>query len=147
VKNYRPGWAPYAVVTLVLALSAIAGILYWESQNIYCGAGCPASTTNKESLNLGSFRVNSPTNVTVVITNVGTANSGFSEYIVKDPSGDTYTNSTLSWPTLAPGATVTVNILLAGQLSGQPFQFQSGKIYSVSVISVRNNQYTSTFTA
>jgi hypothetical protein len=144
VKSYRPSWAQFAIVGIVLA-SAV-GVGYWESQQTLLVPG-PVNPTNMENLTLGSFRVNSPTNVTVVISNIGTANSAVSEYIVRDPSGNSYTNSTPSWPTLAPGATVTVNILLAGQLSGQPFQFQSGKIYSVSVISVRNNQYTSNFTA
>jgi len=144
VKNYQPGWAPFAIVGLVLALAA--GVIYWESQQTLIGPG-PASNASKEGLTLGSFRVNSPTDVTVVLSNVGTANSAFCGYIVRDPSGHTYTNSTMSWPTLAPGATVPVNALLSGELADQPFQFQSGKSYSLSVITERDNRYTSTLTA
>jgi len=144
VKTYRLVWASIAIVTFVLALAV--GIVYLEPQpTLVCL--CPASLTNKENITISSFRVNSPTNVTVVLSNVGNVTSGLYEYIVKDTTGDNYFNSTLAWPTLAPGAVATVNILLSGKLTGQPFQFQSGQTYSVAVITGRNNQFTNTFTA
>ncbi|HZY48002.1 MAG TPA: hypothetical protein VFE96_09425 [Candidatus Bathyarchaeia archaeon] len=83
----------------------------------------------------------------MTITNTGTVSVGLAEYIIKDSRGDTYINQTSSGPNLAPGYSATVRILLTGQLSGQPFQFQTGQTYSLQLVTKRNNPFPYTFTA
>ena len=135
------------VVIIVLTLGLV---LYWveTSNTLAClSTGCgPSPPPPVERIAFDSIHVNSPTNVTLTLSNAGTPTSALVEYFVKDSYGNMYSNTTWAGPTLSAGATVSVNILVSGKLSGQPFQIQSGHTYSIIVVTSRNNQFTYTFT-
>lgn len=106
---------------------------------------CP-SPQNREKIVFNSFHVNSPSNVTLTVRNEGNLTVDLADYYVKDNSGDQYANAPWSGPTISPGVTASVNILLMGQLSGQPFQFQTGHTYTIVVVTARNTAFPYTFT-
>lgn len=149
MKNYQFSWKLFSiliVVTVVLTL----GLVWYATpqQTLVCLSwNCGPSIYSKESIALDSIHVNSPTNVTVTLSNDATLTWALVEYSVKDSNGNMYSNSTWSGPTVSPGACSSVNVLLTGKLSGQPFQIQSGHTYSVSLVTARNNQFTYSFTA
>ena len=149
MKNYQFSRKLFSTLVVVIVVLTLGLVWYAASQQtVAClSLSCGPSTYSKESIALDSIHVNSPTNVTVALNNDGSWTWGLIEYSVKDSYGNMYSNSTWSGPTLSPGASTSVNILLTGKLSGQPFQLQSGHTYSVSLVTARNNQFTYSFTA
>ncbi len=149
MKNYQFSWKLFSILTVVIIVYTLGLVLYAESQQTLaclmtdCG---PSASGSRESIAFDSLHVKSPTNVTVTLRNAGSPTSALVEYFVKNSYGNTYSNTTWAGPTLFPGATASVNILLSGKLSGQPFQIQSGHTYSVIVVTARNNPFSYWFT-
>jgi hypothetical protein len=71
----------------------------------------------RESLGFESYTINSGTNVTLYVRNIGTVSVQFTSYTVKDPSGDQYTLNSWNGPTISPTATVPINILIGSSCS------------------------------
>lgn len=146
MKNPQISWKLLLIAIVVIVLG-FAGVLYWESQTpLGCGGSCPPTYT-PEKIAFNSVRVNSPTNLTLTLSNPGTIIWGLVAYYVKDSYGNQYSNTTWVGPTVSPGASAPVNILVAGKLTGQPFQIQSGQTYEITVLTARNNAFPYTFTA
>ena len=142
MKNYQFSLKLFTILLVVIVVFVLG--LYWESQQpgLAClESSCGATPYGKEKISFSSADLNSPNNVTVTVSNTGSETLALAEYFVKDSSGNTYSNTTWAGPTLSPGASASVNILLTGQPMGQPFQFQSGHTYSVIVVTTRNNQF------
>jgi hypothetical protein len=148
VKNYEFSFKLFTIISVVIAVLVLG--LYWESQQSVLGCFGVQCGVNpyyaKEKISFSSVLVDSPSNVTVTVSNTGSETSALAEYFVKDSSGNTYSNTTWAGPTVNPGASASVNILLTGQPMGQPFQFQSGHTYTLAVVTARNNQFSVTFT-
>ncbi|HEV2120914.1 MAG TPA: hypothetical protein VGS11_12530 [Candidatus Bathyarchaeia archaeon] len=145
MKNYLFSWRLFIIVVVVIAVAVFT--VYSESQQTVACLACPVSYTGKEQIGLNSVRVNSATSIILSVTNIGSLNIGLASYYLKDSKGDMYWNQTWLGPTLSPGGSVTVNLSLTGNLTGQPFQFQSGQAYTVELVTARNNPFTYTFTA
>jgi len=146
VKNYQFSWKLFSILMVVIVVLALGLFLYAESQQTLACLCGPSPSQGTENIAFNSFHVNSPTNVTLTVSNVGTVNFALIEYSIKDSYGNTYSNTTWAGPTLSPGGSASVNILISGTLSGQPFQIQSGHTYSVIIVTARNNPFTYTFT-
>jgi len=104
-----------------------------------CGGGglvtpCPG----REALSMDSYKLNSPTNVTLNMWNTGTAQFSLVAYYVKDSPGDLFGNSYWSGPSMAPNAHVPGNIVI----DGKAFTFQTANDYTITVVTSRNQQFT-----
>jgi len=99
----------------------------------------------REVLSFETFTVNSGTNVTLYIRNMGTVSVSFTSYSVVDPyTGDKYFLNNWSVPTIAPTAMVPVNILIGSScpgcvLTGNPFTFTTYD--HVTIVTTRDTQF------
>ena len=130
-----------AIVAGVMASGALV-VLAWNAILHPCGPGFEAH----EGLVPVSSKVNSPTNMTLEIQNVGTLETTLVSYTVKDVSGDSYSQSFNPQPVLCGNVEYTATIILAGQVTGQPFTFQHGNSYAI-LIDTAHSQFTFTITA
>ena len=58
-------------------------------------------------------------------------------YYVKDSSGDQYANGNGFGPSIAPGAAISINILI----DGRAFTFQTGMSYTVTIVDSTYDQF------
>jgi hypothetical protein len=123
-------------VNLLISLSVVSatfvGLTLYTPPPIW-GPNPPVSP--KEALNMMSYTVNSPTNVTLKIINAGPSTVYLVAYFVKNPNGQWYNNTQWLGPTFSPNAIATVNF----PIDGNTFTFQSGYSYTVFVVTSRNN--------
>ncbi len=89
-------------------------------------------------LNMESFRVNSSTNVTLNIRNIGRRTATLVSYYVKDQPGNTFASLSWTGPTLESGELASVNLLI----DGQAFTFQPGSTYKIEILTSENNYFT-----
>ena len=140
-------------ILLVVAICGLVlgGAVYWAatgSPSPICGGcynynalGCPViPCPNREGLNMDSFQVDSPTNLTLNIRNTGSAAIILVAYTVKDMGGFQYSKTSWTGPTLNPNQVVATNFVI----DGSTFTFQSHSSYYVTVTSTRNNLFTFT---
>jgi len=88
---------------------------------------CPFQT-----LTMSSYQINNPTNVTLNLMNAGNVAVALIAYYVKDSSGNQYANGNWSGPSIAPGAAISINILI----DGTAFAFHAGMYYTVEIVTV-----------
>lgn len=128
-----------AAVYAMFSSGIVANILNLSNQ----------STTNnpnaKESLSFNSYTIDSGTNTTVSLQNIGTVAVGFTTYILEDNRSDVYTFHYTSQPVVNPGASIQLNILIGSScggcvLSGNPFTYTTWD--RVILVTARNNQFT-----
>ena len=94
----------------------------------------------KETLSIQSYRINTPTNLTLNIFNPGASPKALIAYYVKDSTGAQYANSNWPAPTIPPAIAISVNILI----DGRAFTFQTGMSYIVTIIDSTYDQFTFT---
>ncbi len=141
------------LLVVIVVGGVLGGWLMWETvgPSPLCGGcyrynapGCIVTPCpGQESLNVETSQVNSPTNVTLNIRNVGSVSTTFNSYIVKDSDGNQYTKSNWSGPTLNPNSLLAINIVI----DGSAFTFQSKSSYTVTLVTLRNNLFSFTITA
>ncbi len=130
-------------ILLVAAISGIvigASVLLITQQHSRCADACPPMG---EALALSEIRVNSPTNITIWLQDVGTLQVVLVSYYVNDSSGHQYTNNGWQGPKLAPGSSTIPNLLI----DGTTFTFQQGNRYAMQVVSSNNLRWTGYFIA
>ncbi len=103
--------------------------------------------TGYESLNVELLYVNSPTNMTLYIRNLGSVTTTLVSYYVTDTSGDKYTLTNWNGPTINPNALGVATILIGAScsgcvLSGSAFTFTPGNSYGITVVTRYSNQFT-----
>jgi len=139
-----------ATLTLGNPHVIVASIIPWSPGTI-------SPITGKEGLLLENYVVNSPTNVTLDIRNIGTESVTFVSYYVNDSIGDRYFRNNWSTGPNPPPVQIYVNALgqvniLIGtsgtgtcgsscSLSGSPFTFQTNYPYRIVLITARNTQF------
>jgi len=145
----------WAILLIVLAGTAVEAVFVLGVKGFIptCGcqnhngqpySWCPVSPCPaQEALSIDSYQVNSPTNVTLTVRNAGAVSLTIIAYYVKDASsGQVFAQSNWSGPAVVPGGTANAKIII----DGQAFTFQSGRSYSVELVTSRNNEYFFTIT-
>lgn len=105
-----------------------------------------------EALTLTTYKFNGNTNVTLSLGNIGTSSVTLQSYSVMDTSGNTWTLTNWTGPTISPGTTVPANILIGTSCNNCIYTgivglftgFTPGHSYIVTVTTARNNQFTFT---
>jgi uncharacterized membrane protein len=105
----------------------------------------------REGLLLRSVVFSSGTNVSLFIQNIGNVNVSLIGYYVKDSSGNQYSLTNWSGPTINPNNTALVMILIGSScpsctLVGSAFTFTPGFSYTIVLVTGRNNQFSFTVT-
>ena len=148
-------------VAILGEVAAVEAFIYWQQQTSLgcfdvcgCGACQPAG---REALNMDLFQVNSSTNVSLNLRNVGSISLSLQVYLVKDSAGDQWQsdqwqNVSTPGPTLSPNSVATT-VITIGQscnscsytgATGAFSQFTSTKYYTVEVVTARNDPFTFT---
>ncbi len=131
----------WGVVVALIAGATIAGAaVWWMSLSPVCPEACPLTG---ERLALGGYHVNSPTNVTVGMVNVGTVEISLISYSINDSSNHQFVSTNWSGLTIARGATVTTGLLI----DGASFTFQTANGYVITLISSDNVKWSNNFIA
>jgi len=94
-------------------------------------------------LNIETSQVNSPTNLTLSVRNVGSVGTTLISYVVKDSLGNQYAKMNWTTPFMSPNQLAAINIII----DGSAFTFQSKNTYNIALTTTRNNIYTFTITA
>src|SRR5262245_62024006 len=109
-ESSKPRFSPneqavlIALFTILALFTAILGLMVYSANTVCVGPQpCPAL----EGLSVLSTSVNSPTNATLQIINVGQRSAVMIAYYVKDASGTTYANTNWAGPTLQPNEIVS----------------------------------------
>jgi len=63
-------------------------------------------------LNIEASQVNSPTNLTLNVRNVGSVGTSFTSYVVKDSLGNQYAKMTWTTPFMTPNQLAAINIVI-----------------------------------
>jgi hypothetical protein len=145
---------PSNILLVVIVVGGVlGGLLMWETigPSPLCGGcyrynapGCFVTPCpGQESLNIETSQVNSPTNVTLNIRNVGSVWMTLDAYNVKDSAGNQYARTNWSGPSFSPNSLAVVNIII----DGNAFTFQSKSTYNIALTTSRNNIFTFTMTA
>ena len=110
-----------------------------SSGPLTCGGPCPGS----EALNMETYQVNTPTNLTMNIRDTGSAAISLVAYYVENSNQRQYSTIAWSGPTIVPNALIPINIIIDGNAS----TFQSGNSYTIVIMTSTTNQFTFTTTA
>jgi hypothetical protein len=137
---------PTIVLLSVLSIFVILfGLILYESPTGpgLCGSFGATPCPGREDLNIITAAVNSPTNMTVQITNTESVAISLTSYNVRNPYGQSYAKNNWSGPIAPPSGVVTTNLLI----DGNAFTFHSDTYYTITLITSRNNQFTFTIKA
>lgn len=143
----RPRARTVLIAVIVCGLG-LGGLLYWETTgftNPVCGGcyrynapGCFVTPCpGRELLGVETSQVNSPTNVTLNIRNIGEVGISLKAYTVQYYSSQ-YTKTNWTSPLVNPNQLYTIDIVI----DGSAFTFRSGNTYTIIMTSTRNNQFT-----
>jgi hypothetical protein len=113
----------------------------------------PAPTCT-ESLSYDSYSfgaAGSTNNITMYLRNFGACTISMRAYYVKDTSGNQYSLTSWSGPTIVPNNVVATTFYIGSScpsctLTGTAFSFQSGNSYTITVATSRGNQFQFTVT-
>jgi FlaG/FlaF family flagellin (archaellin) len=137
---------------LMVVIVVVAAVMVYAWATGLLGTLLVTPQTGKESLIADTTPTfTSGTNVTVNIRNAGSAATTLQTYYVKDNSGDQYSKTTWSGPTIAANGVIATNFPIGAScsgcsLTGSAFTFVSGNSYTITVVTSRNNQFTFTAT-
>jgi len=141
-----------SLAVVLVGVAAFGTILAFSEQPTACPCNsvsspdpsypCIHNPCPKETLTVQSYRINTPTNLTLSILNAGASPKALIAYYVKDSTAAQYANSNWSGPTLPPAIAVSVNILI----DGRAFTFQTGMSYAVTIVESNYDQFTFTLT-
>jgi hypothetical protein len=144
-RLWRPWFLP--IVLVLVALSFVASVALasqWLEANARSSlVVCPGACGQNEALNIEGVKVNTSTNVTLNVRNVGSLALSLVAYYVKDSQGNQYSNTNWLVPAFAQGTLVTINLLIDGKV----FTFHSGNSYTIELVTSRNNIFTVPLTA
>jgi hypothetical protein len=149
------------LLVLIAIILVGGGFLFWYSSfSGFCACPLIVNHGSNEAVLMESATFLSNTNVTLDIRNVGGLAVSFQTYSVKDTSGDLWQLSNWSPPgqPLAPNNLLAVNIAIGSStggcgngchytgIAGAFTGFQSGKSYTITLTTSRNNSFPFTVT-
>jgi hypothetical protein len=130
-----------ALVIVAIGVGTLIGSLI-----LFGEIGGPPSCipcTGREILVMQSYKVNSPTNVTLTLMNIGQVTIfQFAGYNVSESDGVHFADMNWTGPVMQPNQVVSINILI----DGRAFTFQGGTTYMITTVTARQNQFTFTIT-
>jgi len=94
-------------------------------------------------LNVETSEVNSPTNLTLSVRNVGSVGITLTSYVVKDSLGSQYAKMNWTTPLMNPNQLAAINVII----DGSAFTFQPKNTYNIALTTALNNIFTFTLTA
>ncbi len=130
------------IVVSIVCMVLFEAALFWAASQPNLLGSCsiltpPGCGAPLGILNMETFRVNSPTNMTLNIRNIGRGTTTLVSYNVKDQPGNTFALPNWSGPTIESGELASVNILIDGQV----FTFQPGSTYMIEILTSENNYF------
>ncbi len=131
-----------AVIASGILIGALAVLVEQSVLPCFLPA-CGPAPPQGQKLALYSYHLNSPTNVTIKMSNLGTVQITLISYLVNDSFNHQYANFNWPGPTIDPGMIVAANILI----DGTAFTFQIGHTYIVEVNATGNGKWPLYFTA
>ena len=143
----------------MVVIVVVAAVMVYAWSTGLLGTLLVHPTTGQENLSLEACNpctFASNMNVTMNIRELGTANVTLTSYFVKDSSGNQYSRT--SWSTTGPnqppviapnqvkGILVLINTTCNNgatycTLTGNPFTFNSGYAYTITMVTSRNTQF------
>lgn len=134
---HRPSFETSAIVVIISILVASAVLLGSVSYHPLCACTLVSPSVSREALTLDSSTLNSSTNMTLNLRNASTVTIALVGYYVGDQTGQQYSNANWSGPTIMPNSLIPTVITI----DGSSFVFQTGNVYTVTMITSRNNQF------
>ena len=135
-----------SLAVVLVGVVAFGTVLAFSEQPTACpcnsssSAICIHNPCPKEAMTVQSYRINTPTNLTLNIFNAGASSKALIAYYVKDSTSAQYANSNWSGPNIPPAVVISVNILI----DGRAFTFQTRMSYSVTIVDSTYDQFTFT---
>ena len=148
LKNKRGIDTIMASLLMVIIVVVAATMVFTYARGLFGALSVtPKTATENISLEYASF-ASSNKAVNLYIRNIGSTPIVMSSYYVSDGSGNLYaqTNWTPGPPQILPSAWGNASILISTlctscATTGTAFTFQSGKAYTVVLISAKNTQF------
>jgi hypothetical protein len=146
LKN-RKGIDTILAALLMVVIVVVASVMVYAWSTGLLGALLVTPSVGKEAINIENSAFTNGTSVTLYLRNTGTASISLITYYVKDNSGNQYSRTTWTGPSIAPNALATTNIYIGATNcptctnQGNTFTFVSGNSYTVTVVTSRNNQF------
>ncbi len=137
---------------LMVVIVVVASVMVYAWSTGLLGGLLVTPSTGKEALNLEQASFINGTAVTLNIRNTGTGSISMITYYVKDNSGNQFSRTTWTGPSVAPNGLATFNIYIGTANcpsctytgTTPQFTFVSGNSYTVLIVTSRNNQFTFT---
>src|SRR5438309_2655418 len=120
------------LLVVIVVGGVLGGLLMWETvgPSPLCGGcyrynapGCLVTPCpGRESLNIETSQVNSPTNLTLSVRSVGSEGISLDSYVVKDSVGNQYAKVNWTTPSMNPNRLLAINIIIDGNAFTFPIQ-------------------------
>ena len=145
LKN-RKGIDTILAALLMVVIVVVASVMVYAWSTGLLGALLVTPSVGKEAINIENSAFTSNMNASLYLRNTGTASISLITYYVKDNSGNQYSRTAWTGPSIAPNALATTVITIntaCGSCTnqGSQFTFVAGNSYTVTVITSRNNQF------
>jgi hypothetical protein len=141
-----------ATLLLVVIVVVMTVIVYSWSQGVF-GAILPAPPTGREILTIENQGFDtSNMKLTLYLRNTGSTPTTLASYYIQDQNGNLYARTSWTVPSASPanivngtGVFLPINTACSSCThTGNSFTFQSGNIYTITLITQRNNQFSFT---
>ncbi len=131
---------------LMVVIVVVASVMVYAWSTGLLGSLLVTPTVGKEALNMDTYAFTAATTVSISIRNAGSAAVSLVTYYVKDSSGNTYSLTAWSGPSINPNAVNPTPVDIGATcgtctVSGSAFTFTAGNSYTVTVVTSRNNQF------
>jgi hypothetical protein len=141
-----------SILAIVIVGGTIMGMLVvaWATTSVLPCLFCGPDPSHYEKLQLVSYRLNSATNITLVLKNNFSFAWSLVKYSVSDSNGNQYSSGSWTSPSVPSTGLGTEIITIGSSCAGCSYQgspgafdtFNLSKTYTVTVLTVRNNQFT-----
>jgi FlaG/FlaF family flagellin (archaellin) len=141
-----------ATLLLVVIVVVMTVIVHSWSLGVF-GNILPAPPTGREILTIENQGFDSSNmKLTLYLRNTGSTPITLASYYIQDQNGNQYARTTWAVPPTSPSSIVNgtgvflpINTACTGCTNtGNPFTFQSGNSYTITIITQRNNQFSFT---
>ena len=145
ILGNKKGIQTILAALLMVVIVVVASVMVYAWSTGLLSSLLVKPSVGSEVLNLEQFSFNNATTVTLYVRNTGSVSVTLVAYYVKDSTGDQYSRTTWTGPTIGPGALSTTPIYIGANCptcsqAGSPFTFTSGA-YNVQVTTQKGTQF------